>query len=201
MESLLAKVVGQTQDTNGDQQVDVSSNGENVNMSSSGSNNPSTIPRSPVSSHSQASANSPPMDVEPMKVKIEEEDEGLVRDQLGQLALDDHGHFRWIGSSSTMSLIQSFRTLTSEPLERYSPSDDVLPPDMGNMLYFPPGLGFGKVRALPGPQEVEYPDRDLADKLVSAFCCILPHLLMNIRSPHTSNIFISSCQVCGPLQT
>jgi hypothetical protein len=35
------------------------------------------------------------------------------------------------------------------------------------MLYFPTGLGFGKLKALPAPEEVEYPERDLADLLVS----------------------------------
>jgi len=35
-----------------------------------------------------------------------------------------------------------------------------------NKLYFPASVFFGKVQALPGPEEVEYPERDLADKLV-----------------------------------
>jgi len=36
-----------------------------------------------------------------------------------------------------------------------------------NKLYFPAAVFFGKVHALPGPEEVEFPERDLADKLVS----------------------------------
>jgi hypothetical protein len=37
-------------------------------------------------------------------------------------------------------------------------------------MYFPPSLGFGtKVRALPGPEEVEYPPLDLASSLVEAY--------------------------------
>jgi hypothetical protein len=36
-----------------------------------------------------------------------------------------------------------------------------------NKLYFPASVFFGKVHALPGPEEVEFPERDLADKLVS----------------------------------
>lgn len=36
-----------------------------------------------------------------------------------------------------------------------------------NKLYFPAAVFFGKIRALPGPEDVEYPVRDLADKLVS----------------------------------
>lgn len=94
-------------------------------------------------------------------VKIEDD----VADSLGQLTLDEHGHMRWIGGSSTMSLIQSFRAATAPPHSRGSPMAD----DSGqpNKLYFPAAVFFGKVRALPGPEEVEYPERDLADKLVS----------------------------------
>ncbi|KAI0316712.1 fungal-specific transcription factor domain-containing protein [Amylostereum chailletii] len=96
-------------------------------------------------------------------VKIEDD----VVDGLGQLALDEHGHMRWIGGSSTMSLIQSFKAATSAPHFRVSPmAEDTSTP---NKLYFPASVFFGKVRALPGPEEVEYPDRDLADTLVDAY--------------------------------
>ncbi len=88
-----------------------------------------------------------------------------VSDAFCQLALDEHGHMRWIGSSSTMSLIQSFRALTTSPLRRVSPMDDEPGPSV-NKLYFPASVFFGKLRALPHPEEVEYPERDLADKLV-----------------------------------
>ena len=98
-----------------------------------------------------------------------------MSESFGQLALDEHGQMRWIGSSSTMSLIQSFRTLTSSPLHRVSPMEDdpLGPGPSANKLYFPASVFFGKVRVLPGPEEVEYPPRDLADKLVSpaSFCC------------------------------
>lgn len=98
-------------------------------------------------------------------VKIEDD----VLDSFGQLTLDEHGHMRWIGGSSTMSLIQSFRTATAAPHGRGSPMAD----DSGqpNKLYFPAAIFFGKVRALPGPEEVEYPERDLADKLVGPIRC------------------------------
>lgn len=96
-------------------------------------------------------------------VKIEDD----VADSLGQLALDEHGHMRWIGGSSTMSLINSFKQATAAPQYRVSPVvEDTSTP---NRLYFPAAVFFGKVRALPGPEEVEYPPRDLADKLVRAF--------------------------------
>lgn len=97
-------------------------------------------------------------------VKLEDD----VSDSFGQLALDEYGHMRWIGGSSTMSLIQNFRALTSSPLHRISPmeEDPHAPGPSVNKLYFPASVFFGKVHALPGPEEVEYPERDLADKLV-----------------------------------
>lgn len=99
---------------------------------------------------------------------IQPEDE--VSESFGQLALDEYGHMRWIGGSSTMSLIQSFKSLTSSPLHRISPmeEDPHAPGPSVNKLYFPAAVFFGQVRALPGPEEVEYPERDLADKLVSS---------------------------------
>jgi hypothetical protein len=98
-------------------------------------------------------------------VKVEDD----VTAPFSQLTLDEHGHMRWIGGSSTLSLIQSFRTLTTPPLQRVSPmeEDPNAPGPSVNKLYFPASVFFGKVHALPGPEEVEYPERDLADKLVS----------------------------------
>ncbi|OAX40653.1 hypothetical protein K503DRAFT_768378 [Rhizopogon vinicolor AM-OR11-026] len=100
-------------------------------------------------------------------IKVEDD----VSESFGQLALDEHGHMRWIGGSSTMSLIQSFRTLTTSPLHRVSPveEDPRAPGPSVNKLYFPASVFFGKVHALPGPEEVEYPDEDLCDKLVDAY--------------------------------
>ena len=93
-----------------------------------------------------------------------------VSESFGQLALDEYGHMRWIGGSSNMSLIQSFRALTSSPLHRISPmeEDPHAPGPSVNKLYFPAAVYFGKVQALPGAEEVEFPDRDLADILVRA---------------------------------
>jgi hypothetical protein len=98
-------------------------------------------------------------------IKVEDD----VSEQFGQLALDEHGGMRWIGGSSTMSLIQSFRALTTSPLHRVSPmeEDPLAPGPSVNKLYFPASVFFGKIHALPSAEEVEYPDRDLADKLVS----------------------------------
>jgi len=103
-------------------------------------------------------------------VKFEDEPTEIVSEAFEQLALDEHGHFRWIGNSSTMSLIQSFRALTASPLNRVSPMDDNdprSPVPSANKLYFPASVFFGQVRALPGVEDVEYPSRDLADALVS----------------------------------
>ncbi|KAH9844024.1 fungal-specific transcription factor domain-containing protein [Rhodofomes roseus] len=100
-------------------------------------------------------------------IKVEDD----VSESFGQLALDEHGHMHWIGGSSTMSIIQSFLEATSSPLHRISPmeEDPSAPGPSVNKLYFPAQVFFGKVRALPRPEEVEYPDRDLADKLVDAY--------------------------------
>lgn len=97
-------------------------------------------------------------------IKIEDD----MSESFGQLALDEYGHMRWIGGSSSMSLIQSFRALTTAPQHRISPAeeDHLAPGPSVNKLFFPASVFFGKVHALPGPEEVEYPERDLSDKLV-----------------------------------
>ena len=114
---------------------------------------------------------SPPTPPESKRtVKFEDEPAEMVSEAFEQLALDEHGHLRWIGNSSTMSLIQSFRALTASPLNRVSPMDDNdprSPVPTANKLYFPASVFFGQVRALPGVEDVEYPSRDLADALVS----------------------------------
>ncbi|KAF7331806.1 Zn(2)-C6 fungal-type domain-containing protein [Mycena kentingensis (nom. inval.)] len=118
------------------------------------------LPPRPASQKDRAAA---------VPIKAEEDD---VSESFGQLALDEYGHMRWIGGSSTMSLIQSFKALTSSPLNRrISPmeEDPLAPGPSVNKLYFPASVFFGKVRALPGPEEVEWPPRDLADKLVDAY--------------------------------
>ncbi|KAG8747234.1 hypothetical protein FRC10_001850 [Ceratobasidium sp. 414] len=93
-----------------------------------------------------------------------EEDEENVADQFGQLALDGHGQLRWIGGSSTMSLIEAFHSMSADP--GATPPSASKTPRL-NVLYFPPSVVPGKLAALPGAEEVEYPERDLADKLAS----------------------------------
>ncbi|OCH94255.1 hypothetical protein OBBRIDRAFT_769925 [Obba rivulosa] len=116
-------------------------------------------------------------------VKVEDPDD--VSESFGQLALDEHGHLHWIGGSSTMSLIQSFRAMTSSPLHRVSPmeEDPLAPGPSVNKLYFPASVFFGKVRALPSPEEVEYPPRDLADKLVDTYFARYHFLMPVIDKP------------------
>lgn len=113
----------------------------------------------------KAQTTTPPTTSPSPPIKTEDD----VSELFGQLALDEYGHMRWIGGSSTMSLIQSFRALTSSPLHRISPmeEDPQAPGPSVNKLYFPASVFFGKIHALPGPEEVEFPERDLADKLVS----------------------------------
>ncbi|KAJ7228882.1 fungal-specific transcription factor domain-containing protein [Mycena pura] len=120
---------------------------------------PTAVPSRSVSQKDRDSA---------IPIKAEEDD---VSESFGQLALDEYGHMRWIGGSSTMSLIQSFKALTSSPLHRISPmeEDPLAPGPSINKLYFPASVFFGKVRALPDPEEVEWPPRDLADKLINAY--------------------------------
>ncbi|KAF8665799.1 hypothetical protein AX16_000244 [Volvariella volvacea WC 439] len=140
-----------------------------------------TLPR-PSNSSTPASI---PEDkvLEPPSPSVKTEDD--VSESFGQLALDEYGHMRWIGGSSTMSLIQSFRALTSSPLHRTSPmeEDPQAPGPSVNKLYFPASVFFGKVHALPGPEEVEYPDRDLADKLIDAYFARLHFLMPIIDKP------------------
>ena len=81
-----------------------------------------------------------------------------------------------------MSLINSFRYLANEPKMRVSPLENETQGSIfsANKLFFPAAVFFGKVRALPGPEEVEYPERDLADKLVSGVCSYIDFLLLTM---------------------
>ncbi|KIY67354.1 hypothetical protein CYLTODRAFT_353365 [Cylindrobasidium torrendii FP15055 ss-10] len=109
----------------------------------------------------------------------------LEDDTFGELALDEYGHGRWMGGSSSMSLIQSFRALTTAPQHRISPAEEDRenPAPSVNKFYFPASVFFGQVHALPGPEEVEYPPRDLADKLVDAYFAEIHYLMPVIDKP------------------
>jgi len=92
-----------------------------------------------------------------------------------------------------MSLIQSFKALTTSPLHRVSPMDEdpQAPGPSVNKLYFPAAVFFGRIHALPGAEEVEFPARDLADKLVSLPPSFGMHILTLNRSRLTSLACIS----------
>lgn len=83
-----------------------------------------------------------------------------------------------------MSLIEAFRNFSASE-DNSSPSPPASAatatptpnPPSANLLYFPSSLRFGKVRALPGPDEVEYPPPDLAEKLVNAYFTQFHHTL------------------------
>lgn len=99
----------------------------------------------------------------------DEPEEPTEPDHFGQLAMDHNGHLRWIGSSSAMTLVDAFRNITTRA-SRSAPRPDGTPfkheaKTAAQNLYFPPILRFNN-RALPGPEQAEFPPRDLADKLV-----------------------------------
>jgi hypothetical protein len=94
-------------------------------------------------------------------------------DHFGQLAPDQNGHLRWIGGSSAMTLVDAFRNISNRSAKSLQKSDTMQErchraeaKTAAHNLYFPPILQ-SDVRALPGPEQAEFPPRDLADKLVS----------------------------------
>ncbi|EJF59494.1 hypothetical protein DICSQDRAFT_181859 [Dichomitus squalens LYAD-421 SS1] len=110
-----------------------------------------------------------------LAVKIEDN----ILNALGQLALDEHGHPT--GNSSTMSSIQQLKKATTSPLHCVKPieEDPLAPGPSVNKLSFPTSVYFGKVRALPRLEGVEYPERGLVDKFVGAYFARF-HFLMPI---------------------
>jgi hypothetical protein len=119
-------------------------------------------PGSTVQNEGQAIASTP----------VGEED--TISQQFGHLALGKHGGMEWIGGSPASFLIESLRAPAAS-LHGVSPTGDprASRPSI-DRLYFPPSEFLGKIRTIPSTEKVEYPDRDLADKLVSAAeltCC------------------------------
>jgi hypothetical protein len=95
-------------------------------------------------------------------------------DHFGQLAMDHNGHLRWIGGSSAMTLVDAFRNISNRSANSSAKSNSVQARNnraeaktAAHNLYFPPILR-SDLRALPGPEQAEFPPRDLADKLVSS---------------------------------
>lgn len=83
----------------------------------------------------------------------------------GQITQDERGNYRWIGSSNTLSLLDSF---SGQPLQTpLSASPHRHTPDRNP--YFGPVAGSGVVKALPGVDEVSYPTHRAAREMVDAF--------------------------------
>ena len=119
-------------------------------------------PRSTAPNEGQASAIA--------STPVEEED--TISEQFGHLTLGEHGGMELIGGSPPSSLIQSFHALAAS-LHGVSPTgeDPQASRPSIDRLYSPPSEFLGKILDV---EKVEYPDRDLANKLVSAVeltCC------------------------------
>ena len=83
----------------------------------------------------------------------------------GQITQDERGNYRWIGSSNTLSLLDSF---SGQPLQTpLSATPHTHTPDLNP--YFGPVAGSGVVKALPGVDEVSYPTHRAAREMVDAF--------------------------------
>ena len=84
-------------------------------------------------------------------------------EDIGQITRDERGNYRWIGSSNTFSLLDSFAH--HSPAHPSPPQSDA-PHDNP---YFGPVAGSGVVKALPGVDEVSYPTLQAAGEMVDAF--------------------------------
>jgi hypothetical protein len=103
----------------------------------------------------------------PMQEEDGEDDAGSDRHSLedGQITQDERGNYRWIGSSNTLSLLDSF---SNQPLQTpLSSTPNTHTPDRNP--YFGPVAGSGVVKALPGVDEVSYPTHRAAREMVDAF--------------------------------
>ena len=81
-------------------------------------------------------------------------------DDAGQMTQDERGNYRWLGSSNTFSLLDSFSHEPQDPSPSRSESSNP---------YFGPIAGSGVVKALPGVDEVEYPHERDAHMMVDAY--------------------------------
>jgi hypothetical protein len=103
----------------------------------------------------------------PMQDDDDDEDGASDRHSLedGQITQDERGNYRWIGSSNTLSLLDSF---SGQPLQTpLSSTPHTHTPDRNP--YFGPVAGSGVVKALPGVDEVSYPTHRAAREMVDAF--------------------------------
>lgn len=85
-----------------------------------------------------------------------------IEEDGGQMAQDERGNYRWIGSSNTLSLLDSFSH--QQPISGKPQTHD----DTSNP-YFGPVAGSGVVKALPGVEEVSFPSDKAAAEMIAAF--------------------------------
>lgn len=131
--------------------------------------------------------------------QAESEDDRLIRSRLpspaededeesSRFLTDEHGNYRWIGASSALSLMDQFsgdvRDLPSRVKygnihEGHEGGEEESPPE--SHPYFAPVAGAGVIRAIPGVDQVTFPPRAEAEKMVDAFFAevhpVLPVLL------------------------
>jgi hypothetical protein len=115
----------------------------------------------------------------PMPMDGESEDDERDRSDLedgGQITQDERGNPRWIGSSNTFSLLDSFSSRPPDAAHQPWPGDTSPhppprpePTSRNSNPYFGPVAGSGVVKALPGVEEVSYPSRRAAEEMVDAF--------------------------------
>jgi hypothetical protein len=86
-------------------------------------------------------------------------------DDAGQMTQDERGNYRWIGSSNTLSILESFSHNNRSPHEPTPPINNTTD---GNP-YFGPVAGAGVVKALPEADEVVYPSAEEAADMIDAF--------------------------------
>ena len=85
----------------------------------------------------------------------------------GQMTQDDRGNYRWIGSSNTLSLLDSLAHRGSPQV----PTPPIIEQgtSSGGNHYFGHVAGSGVVNALPGINEVVFPSIDAGMRMIDAF--------------------------------
>ena len=88
----------------------------------------------------------------------------------GQITQDDRGNYRWIGSSNTLSLLDSLAHRSSPQIQTPPIIEQTAPGSGGGgNPYFGPVAGSGVVDALPGINEVVFPSIENGMRMVDAF--------------------------------
>lgn len=96
--------------------------------------------------------------------------EGFGEEDTGQMTQDEHGNYRWIGSSNTLSLLDSFTPASPHP--RPGPTagqSQASGKGDNNNPYFAPVAGSGVIKVLPTVDEVMYPDIAAGAEMIDAY--------------------------------